>query len=298
MTLLRHVCWTISNLCTGEPSPPLQDLIPIFPFLLEQLANEDREILSDICSALSNSLFDEDSDRIQAVLDAGLLSGLINVLTRRPPRTRRQAVFTNEEPQLAALGVIVKILSGQNENQTQLVLDSGILPIFSSFFRHATEEIKTRTCEALSNIITSATSAQLEMVIDSALLSQLMKLASAASSSASPSLVLAKEYHRCLSYSTEKRDLTLTQSLTENGLFSYLAQSLTSSDPETLHLALLMIDDLLNTDRSFHEPVAGQLGSLLKELSVSPYSDLAMRLEKIQLRLRLDEDLSTEEAGH
>jgi hypothetical protein len=110
--------------------------------------------------------------------------------------------------------------------------------------------------------------------------------------------VLAKEYHRCLSYSTEKRDLTLTQSLTENGLFSYLAQSLISSDPETLHLALLMIDDLLNTDRSFDEPVAGQLGSLLKELSVSRYSDLAMRLEKIQLRLRLDEDLSTEEARH
>jgi hypothetical protein len=56
-----------------------------------------------------------------------------------------------------------------------------------------------------------------------------------------------------------------------------LAQSFTSSDSETLHLALLMIDDLLNTDRSFHEPVTGQLGSLLKELSVSPFSDLAWR---------------------
>lgn len=80
MSFLRNAVWTISNLCRNKNPPPDFNLVkPALPYLAELLECDDKDVLADTCWSLSY-LTDGSNDKIQAVLDTGLINTLVSLL--------------------------------------------------------------------------------------------------------------------------------------------------------------------------------------------------------------------------
>ena len=80
ISLLRNAVWTLSNCCRGKPPPELDLVRPALPALAKTLWETDTEVLGDACWALSY-VSDGSDDRLQAVIDAGVLTQIVRPLT-------------------------------------------------------------------------------------------------------------------------------------------------------------------------------------------------------------------------
>ena len=79
ISLLRNAVWTISNCCRGKPQPPLELVRPALPGLAKVIWEADAEVVADACWALSY-LSDGPNERLQAVIDAGVLTQVVRFL--------------------------------------------------------------------------------------------------------------------------------------------------------------------------------------------------------------------------
>jgi len=139
LSLLRNAVWTLSNFCRGKPQPSLEASRPLLEVLAQLIGNDDTEVLTDTCWAFSY-LSDGDDERIQSVLDAGVLPRLIELLGHTST-----AVIT------PALRTVGNFVSGADE-QTQAVIDNGGVPAFVHLLTSAKRNIRKEACWALSNV--------------------------------------------------------------------------------------------------------------------------------------------------
>merc|ERR1712032_143135 len=92
----------------------------------------------DACWALSY-VSDGADDRIQSVVDVGVMPTLVSLLRR---------AGSSVTPALRSAGNIV---SG-NERQTQAAIDAGIIPALGTLLDHGKQNIRKEACWTLSNI--------------------------------------------------------------------------------------------------------------------------------------------------
>lgn len=79
ISLLRNAVWTVANCCRGKPEPELDMVRPALPALAKALWETDTEVVADACWALSY-VSDGSNDRLQAVIDAGVLTQIVRPL--------------------------------------------------------------------------------------------------------------------------------------------------------------------------------------------------------------------------
>ena len=139
-SLFNNCIWALSNFCRGKPQPNLSFVSPCVPTLAQILRSDsaDSSAKTDALWALSY-ISDGDDDRIQTVIDSGILDVLIAQL--------------GEESNLAtpALRTVGNIVSG-SDDQTQAVLDAGLMNQMQTLLNSPKRMIRKEACWVLSNI--------------------------------------------------------------------------------------------------------------------------------------------------
>jgi len=152
ISLLRNCTWALSNFCRGKPAPPLSVVQPALPILAQILSKcTDEDTVVDATWAFSY-ISDGENERIQAVLDQGVVPTLVAML-HNPKHT----VIT---PALRALGNIV---SGSDVH-TQAVVDANVMAAIVPLLGSSRKNIRKEACWMLSNVA-AGTEAQLQQAL-------------------------------------------------------------------------------------------------------------------------------------
>jgi len=160
--LLRNATWTLSNLCRGKPHPKFEEISPILDAVPALLASNDHDIAVDALWAVSHMT---DSDvAIPYVLKCDGLVQKLALALNFPDHL----IIT---PALRSLGNIV---TGTNE-QTQAVLDAGVLPSLKKLLHNPRRSIQKEVCWMISNI-TAGTKTQISEVITAGIIPDMFEI--------------------------------------------------------------------------------------------------------------------------
>ncbi|XP_023636092.1 importin subunit alpha-1 [Capsella rubella] len=148
-SVLRHVSQKNTKVLIDHGA------VQIFIHLLAG-ATDDSDVHFQVIYLLNN-------ENIQSFIDAGLVQRLVQLLGHVSPMVI-----------VLALSIILDLTNGDNQ-QTQVVIDHGVLPLLANLFtrNHVTQ---WKTCWTISNI-TAGTEEQIQSVIDANLIPTLVSLA-------------------------------------------------------------------------------------------------------------------------
>ncbi len=155
VNLVKHCTWSISNFCRSKPSPDYEVINPAIDLVIKAIykLDKDYEFLVDACWILSY-LTEHHKKTIKKILSTNVLPKLLTFL---------------ECPilyiQLPCLRIIGNIVSG-NANQTQMVLDAGVLQYLKKTIFNEKRSVRKESCWIISNIA-AGTQQQIEALITS-----------------------------------------------------------------------------------------------------------------------------------
>ncbi|KAF0698767.1 Aste57867_10625 [Aphanomyces stellatus] len=161
-SMLRNATWTLSNFCRGKPQPRFELVRPALSTLARLIFSQDEDVLTDACWALSY-LSDGPNEKIQAVIEAGVVPRLIELL-----------LHTNTSVQTPALRTIGNIVTG-DDLQTQLVINEGALNRLLPLLQSPKKGIRKEACWTVSNITAGSTD-QIQAIVLSNIIPPLIQL--------------------------------------------------------------------------------------------------------------------------
>ena len=225
LPVLRKGTWALSNFCRGKPPPPFEWVSPALPTLAQLVSQQDVEILTDTCWALSY-LTDGPNEKIQAVIESGVAMRLVELLMHPSPAV-----------QTAALRTVGNILTG-DDLQTQVVINCSVLPCLLSLCSHEKTGIKKEACWALSNI-TAGNDAQIQAVIDANIVPKLIHIVK------TEEFMIKKEAVWAISNLTSGGTPEQIEYAVLYGAIPELCNCLTVDDAKIVQVALEGLDNIL-----------------------------------------------------
>ncbi|KAK4704992.1 importin subunit alpha-6/7, partial [Phenoliferia sp. Uapishka_3] len=240
MSMLRNATWTLSNFCRGKNPQPSWELIsPALSILTKLIYSLDDEVLIDACWAISY-LSDGSSDKIQAVIESGVVRRLVDLLMHHST-----AVQT---PALRSVGNIVT----GDDLQTQVVLASGALPALLSLLSSPKEGIRKEACWTVSNI-TAGSPQQIQAVIDANIIPPLINILQNAD------FKTKKEACWAMSNATSGglQEPSQIRYLVSQGCIKPLCDLLKSTDNKIIQVALDGLENILKVGESDKEQTGG-----------------------------------------
>lgn len=166
LTMIRNATWCMSNFCRGKPKPDFNQIRECIPVLAKLIMQNDPEVLTDSCWALSYVTDDQTQGniKIQAVIGCpGVAARLIYLLQHG----------TNAV-QVPALRTIGNIVTG-DDSQTQGMLNENPLPALLGTLSCQRKSLRKETCWTISNI-TAGTPQQIQQVISANLIPPLVNI--------------------------------------------------------------------------------------------------------------------------
>ena len=229
LSILRNATWTLSNFCRGKrPQPDWNLISPALSTLSKLIHAPDDEVLIGACWAISY-LSDGSNDKIQAVIEAGVVPRLVELLNH-PSRS----------VQTPALRSVGNLATG-GELQTQIVIAAGALPALSTLLTSPKDTIRKEACWTISNITAGSTS-QIQAVIEANLIPPLIDILAN-----SPDFKIRKPACWAISNATSGGLQAPSQIryLVQQGCIKPLCDLLTTTDNETIEIALDAINNIL-----------------------------------------------------
>eukprot|EP01126_Amoeba_proteus_P066814 TRINITY_DN9741_c0_g1_i2.p1 TRINITY_DN9741_c0_g1~~TRINITY_DN9741_c0_g1_i2.p1 ORF type:complete len:312 (-),score=42.58 TRINITY_DN9741_c0_g1_i2:18-953(-) len=164
LNMMRNATWTLSNLCKGKHQcyPAWEQVAPALPTLARLIFSHDEEVLIDACWALSY-LSDGSNERIQAIIEAGVVCRVVELLSHSSPLV-----------QTPALRTVGNIATG-DDLQTQVVINASVLPCLTMLLNSPQKGIKREACRSISNI-SAGNKDQIQAVIDVVAIPRLIEL--------------------------------------------------------------------------------------------------------------------------
>ncbi|CAN8265519.1 unnamed protein product [Cochlearia groenlandica] len=199
---------------------------------------DDEEVLSDACWSLS-FLSDGDEERIQSVIDAGVVPKVVQLLMHPSSCVLTPAIRT-----------IGNIVTG-NSKQTQCVIDNGALPILAKLLTETKNKtIKKEACWTISNI-TAGIKEQIQSVIEANLIPTLVVLAQNAE------FDIKREAVWALSNATSAGSHDQIRYLVKLRCIKPLCDNLVCPDPEVVLMCLDSLESILKVGEA--EKMAGKM---------------------------------------
>ncbi|XP_076910953.1 importin subunit alpha-like isoform X2 [Bidens hawaiensis] len=226
LSMLRNATWTLSNFCRGKPQPSFEQTRPSLPVLERLIHSNDEEVLTEACWALSY-LSDGTNDKIQAVIDAGVCTRLVELLLHPSPSVL-----------IPALRTVGNLVTG-DDLQTQHIIEHGALPFLLSFLTHNHKKsIKKEACWTISNI-TAGNKEQIQAVIEAGLIAPLVFLLRTAE------FDIKKEAAWAISNATSGGTNEQIKYMVDQGCIEPLCDLLMCADPRIVVISLEGIDSIL-----------------------------------------------------
>ncbi|XLR18864.1 hypothetical protein HN51_065547 [Arachis hypogaea] len=270
LSMLRNATWTLSNFCRGKPQPPFEHVKPALPTLERLVFSNDEEVLTDACWALSY-LSDGTNDKIQAVIEAGVCSRLVqlllwvlilqNVVNKKLSYsiielTKCFYIFLRHPSPsvlIPALRTVGNIVTG-DDIQTQAIINHGALPCLMSLLTHNHKKsIKKEACWTISNI-TAGNRDQIQAVIDAGLIAPLVNLLQNAE------FDIKKEAAWAISNATSGGSHEQIKYLVSQGCIKPLCDLLVCPDPRIVTVCLEGLENILKVGES--EKAMGNSGDV------------------------------------
>jgi HEAT repeat protein len=238
LSMLRNATWTLSNFCRGKPQPDFEMVRPALPTLAQLIFSPDEEVLTDACWALSY-LSDGPNEKIQAVIESGVIRRLVELLLNPSPAV-----------QTPALRTIGNIVTG-NDLQTQYVINNNALPCLLALLSSPKKGIRKEACWTISNI-TAGNKEQIQAVIENNIIPPLIQLLSNAE------FDIRKEAAWAISNATSGGNAQQITFLVQQGCIRPLCDLLTVSDPKIVTIALEGLENILKVGDEESRRTGGQ----------------------------------------